>query len=71
MSNNYATFTQNVENTPENDPFSSENPWESSFQGLTHQVMSSTMLTQPHHTFPGLLDIKITQDCHLTPQITP
>ena len=37
-------------------------------KALTHQAMSSTMSTQPYHTFLGLLDIKIT---HLTPQITP
>ena len=34
MSNIYTTFTQNVENTPDDDPFSSENPWESPFQGI-------------------------------------
>ena len=42
-SNIYTTFTPNVENTPDDDPFSSENPWESSLS------------TQTHHTFQGLL----------------
>ena len=40
-------------------------------KALTHQVMTSTMSTQPHHTSLGLLEIKIALDCHLPPQITP
>ena len=34
-------------------------------KALIHPATSSTMSTQPQHTCLGLLDIKITLDCHL------
>ena len=40
-------------------------------KALIHPVVSSTMSTQPWHTILALLEIRISLDCHLTPQITP
>ena len=42
-----------------------------SSKSLMHQTMSSTMSTQPHRAFLGLLDIKSTLYYYLTTQITP
>ena len=49
-SNISTVFTQNIGNTPDDDPFPSDNPWESSFQGIDTPTDDSTMSTQPHHT---------------------
>ena len=66
----YSTFTQNAENTPNDDSFSSENLWESSSKALLHLLMSSRMSTQTHHTYQSLVGIKTPLDFYQKPQIT-
>ena len=54
----YTTLTQNVENTPNDGYFVSENPWESFFQGIDTPSDEVYNVNSTHHTFQGLLGIK-------------
>ena len=65
---------QNVEDTPRNDQFSSENPWESSFQGINAPSgkfynVNSTKAHYPGPSRPKILPSlpPITSDHSMTP----
>ena len=74
----YATLTQNVENTPDDEPSSSENPWESSFQcndiptnkfDNVNSTSLSLQRTSRHHNTPRLPPK--TSNHSMTPMVNP
>ena len=64
-------FSQNVENTPGDDQFSPENPWESSFQGIDTPSNEFYNVSSTTGHYPGSPGPKIFLKCDLLPQINP